>query len=112
MINLPVLLATEKLQTNKLNFPTYKVLMEEHSASKGLGGYLNGTITKPAVVTVPTGTAPPDPTPVYSTNPSREEWLYRDGVMRSMLVTNIVDPIGLGVKRDGTAKECWDSIVS
>jgi hypothetical protein len=63
MINLPVLLATEKLQTNKLNFPTYKVLMEEHSASKGLGGYLDGTITKPAVVTVPTGTPLPDPTP-------------------------------------------------
>jgi hypothetical protein len=63
-------------------------------------------------VTVPTGTPLPDPTPVYSTNPSREEFLYRDGVMRSMLVTNIVDHIGLGIKRNGTAKECWDSIVS
>lgn len=26
-------------------------------------------------------------------------------------MTNIVDPIGLGVKRDGTAKECWDSLI-
>ncbi|KAJ7923906.1 hypothetical protein B0H13DRAFT_1526177, partial [Mycena leptocephala] len=94
------------------NFPTYKVLMEEHSASKGVGGYLDGAITKPAVVTAPTGTPLPDPTPVCSTNPSREEFLYRDGVMRSMLVTNIFDPIGLGVKCNGTAKECWNSIVS
>ncbi|KAJ7227235.1 hypothetical protein GGX14DRAFT_418773, partial [Mycena pura] len=80
MINLPVLLSTEKLQTNKLNFPTYKVLMEEHSVSKGLRGYLNGTITKPAVVTTTTGTTPLDPAPIYSTSPSYEEWLYHDGV--------------------------------
>jgi hypothetical protein len=55
---------------------------------------------------------PADPTPVFSAAPSLEEFMYRDGVMRSMIVTNIVDPIGLGVKRDGTAKECWDSVVS
>jgi hypothetical protein len=32
--------------------------------------------------------------------------------MKSMIVTNIVDSIGLGVKQDGTAKECWDSVES
>ncbi|KAJ7199007.1 hypothetical protein GGX14DRAFT_373536, partial [Mycena pura] len=110
MITLPTLLATEKLQGNKSNYPTFKVLIEEHAASKGLSRYLDGTIVKPALITLPTGTLPPDPTPIFSTAPSREEFLYRDGVLRSLIITNINDPIGLGVKRDGTAKECWDSV--
>ncbi len=101
MINLPALLATEKLQANKSNYPTFKVLVEEHAASKGLSGYLSGSIPIPAIVTLPAGATlpplPPDPTPIFSTTPSREEWLYRDGVLRSLIVTNIVDPIRLGV---------------
>lgn len=94
------------------------MLIEEHAASKGLAGYLAGTTTKPVVVAIAAGATPAmtqlpaDPTPVFSAAPSLEEFMYRDGVMRSMIVTNIVDPIGLGVKRDGTAKECWDSVVS
>ncbi|KAF7353202.1 Gag-Pol polyprotein [Mycena sanguinolenta] len=112
MISLPVLLATEKLQVSKANFPTFQILIEQHAASKGLKGYLEGTTTLPALTTVPTGTPAPDSTPVFSTAPSREEFLYRDGVMKSMIVTNVVDPIGLGLKLDGTAKECWDSLVA
>ncbi|KAJ7917075.1 hypothetical protein B0H13DRAFT_1608616, partial [Mycena leptocephala] len=112
MITLPTLLATEKLQPNKSNYAIFKVLIEEHAASKGLSGYLDGTITKPAIITLITGTAPADPTPVFSTAPSHEEWGYRNGVMQSMIVTNIIDPIGLGVKRDGTVKECWDSVTN
>ncbi|KAJ6448077.1 hypothetical protein C8R45DRAFT_850540, partial [Mycena sanguinolenta] len=112
MISLPVLLATEKLQVSKANFPTFQILLEQHAASKGLKGYLEGTTTLPALTTVPTGTPAPDSTPVFSTAPSREEFMYRDGVMKSMIVTNVVDPIGLGLKLDGTAKECWDSLVA
>ncbi|KAJ7210492.1 hypothetical protein GGX14DRAFT_363332, partial [Mycena pura] len=110
MITLPVLLATEKLQSNKSNYPTFKVLIEEHAASKGLSGYLNGSITKPAVITAPAGTPAADATPIFSMAPSHDEFTYHDGVLRSLIVTNIVDLIGLGVKRDGTAKECWDSV--
>ncbi|KAJ7149991.1 hypothetical protein C8R46DRAFT_964040, partial [Mycena filopes] len=110
MINIPALLAAEKLQSNKTNYATFKVLIEEHAASKGVTGYLDGTITKPPLIT---GTSDiPAPTPIFSRNPSRDEWAYRDGATKSMVVTNIVDPIGLGLKRDGTAKECWDSVES
>ncbi|KAJ6482738.1 hypothetical protein C8R45DRAFT_830813, partial [Mycena sanguinolenta] len=112
MISLPVLLATEKLQASKANFPTFQILIEQHAASKGLKGYLDGTITLPALTTVPSGTAAPDSTPVFSTAPSREEYMYRDGIMKSMIVTNVVDPIGLGLRLDGTSKECWDSLIS
>ncbi|KAJ7194653.1 hypothetical protein GGX14DRAFT_377815, partial [Mycena pura] len=108
MITLPTLLAADKLQANKANFPTFKVLIEEHAASKGLSGYLYGTITKPSVVTSTIN--PVTPTPIYSTVPAPEEWDYRNGVMKSLIITSIVDPIGLGIKRDGTAKECWDSV--
>ncbi|KAJ7191040.1 hypothetical protein GGX14DRAFT_579269 [Mycena pura] len=62
---------------------------------------------KPALTTATTA---PDPTPVFSKYPSRDEYDYRSGVTRSLVITNIGDPIGLGVKRDGTAKECWDSV--
>ncbi|KAJ7135596.1 hypothetical protein C8R44DRAFT_609161, partial [Mycena epipterygia] len=110
MISIPSLLATEKLQPDKSNFPTFEVFIEEHGSGKGLRGYLDGSITKPPLVTLSPGDTPPASTPVYSTAPLREEWTYRDGVMKSIIVTNIVDPIGLGVNRDGTAKECWDSV--
>ncbi|KAJ7075598.1 hypothetical protein B0H15DRAFT_791681, partial [Mycena belliarum] len=111
MINIPALLATEKLQSNKANYAIFKVFIEEYAASKGVTGYLHGTITKPPLLI--TGTANiPAPTPIFSTNPSHDEWVYRDGATKSMVVTNIVDPIGLGIKRDGTAKECWESVES
>ncbi|KAJ7698283.1 hypothetical protein B0H17DRAFT_873497, partial [Mycena rosella] len=87
------------------NFPTFRILIEEHASGKGLLGYVKGMITEPSP---PSGTTTPVATAVYSTVPSLEEWTYRDGVAKSLIVTNILDPIGLGVKRDGTAKECWD----
>ncbi|KIK62701.1 hypothetical protein GYMLUDRAFT_242348 [Collybiopsis luxurians FD-317 M1] len=37
------------------------------------GGYINGTITNPTITTAPNH---PDPTPVYSIMPSREEWVF------------------------------------
>ncbi|KAF8192852.1 hypothetical protein K438DRAFT_1969969 [Mycena galopus ATCC 62051] len=91
MINILALLATEKLQPNKANFATFKVLIEEHAASKGVTGYLDGTITKPPLITGTTDI--PAPTPIFSTNPSRDEWTYRDGATKSMV-------------------ECWDSVES
>ncbi|KAJ6490263.1 hypothetical protein C8R47DRAFT_977548, partial [Mycena vitilis] len=113
MINLPSLLASEKLQANKANYATFEILIQEHAASKGLSGYLDGSIKAPPIITVPPGEASTEtPTPVFSTTPSRAEYNYRDGVLKSMMVTNIVDPIGLGLKRDGSAKECWDSITA
>ncbi len=39
------------------------------------------------------------------------EWVFRDQLAHSHIVLNVLDPIGLGVKTDGMAKECWDSII-
>jgi hypothetical protein len=61
----------------------------------------------PAPITVP---LPPDPTPIYSKNPSFDEWNYRDGLATSLLTLNVKDPVGVGLKSDGTAREPWLSL--
>ncbi len=50
--------------------------------------------------------------PIYSLNPSYDEWTFCDQLAHSHIVLNILDPIGLGVRTDGTAKECWESIIA
>jgi hypothetical protein len=82
--------------------------MTQLLGSKGLTGYVNGDIAKPAATTVTTST--PDPTPIYSSNPSYDEWIFRDQLARGHITLNCADVDGLGVKATGTAKEAWDSI--
>ncbi|KAF7318315.1 hypothetical protein HMN09_00340300 [Mycena chlorophos] len=100
--------------------------------ARGLRGYIEGTIVRPgpAIVVTPApvaGTAstvsttppapqsvpiPPDPTSIYSTTPSLDEWRHRDGMAKALIVLNVKDPVGLGLKTDGTAAEAWDSLVT
>ncbi len=80
--------------------------MTQLLGSKGLTGYVN--IAKP---TAPTGTtSTPDPTPIYSFNPSHNEWAFRDQLAWGHITLNCADVAGLGIKTTGTAKEAWDSI--
>lgn len=82
--------------------------------SKGLLGYIDGTIHKPTQSTIP------DPesdtpataisTPICSTAPTLEEWVFRDQLARGHVTLNCVDVASLGVVTTGTAKEAWDSI--
>ncbi|KAK0431593.1 hypothetical protein EV421DRAFT_1720396, partial [Armillaria borealis] len=76
-------------------------------------GYVDSTIPCPPIVSTMTGasTTIPDPTPMWSTTPSRDEWKYCDTHVRSHIILNVLDPIGLGVKTTGSAKETWDSIM-
>jgi len=71
-------------------------------------GTVAGTVA-PAAVTIP---LPPDPTPMYSRTPSFEEWHHRDGLATSLLTLNVKDPVGIGLKTDGTAREAWLSLES
>ena len=107
--------------------------MTQLLGAKGLLGYTDGTIPKPPLsqptpqtqptttgegaeksstspiptLTTVTTTAP---TPVYSTNPSYDEWIFRDQLARGHIALNVKDMSSLGVKTTGTAKEAWDSI--
>ena len=76
--------------------------------SKGLSGYIDGRIPLPPHLG--TGAPIPDPTPIYSTVPSRDEWHFRDQLARGHITLNCTDIASLGVKTTGTAREAWDSI--
>ena len=76
--------------------------------SKGLSGYIDGKVIKPPQPT--TGDPTPDPTPVYSTQPSYDEWTFRDQLARGHITLNCMDVAGLGVVTTKTAKDAWDSI--
>ena len=71
-------------------------------------GYVDGTITVPPKPT--TGDPTPDPTPIYSSNPSFDEWTFRDQLARGHITLNCTDVAGLGVVTTGSSKEAWDSI--
>jgi hypothetical protein len=53
---------------------------------------------------------PPEPTTVYSRTPSLDEWAYRDGIALSILILNTKDPVGVGLKTDGSAHDAWKSL--
>lgn len=102
---------------NGKNYASWKLQITELLKGKGLWGYVEGSTTHPTAPGTTTTTPatvplPPDPTPIYSSSPSYDEWVFRDQLAHSHIVLNVLDPIGLGVKTDGTAKECWDSIIA
>ncbi|KAJ7507793.1 hypothetical protein B0H11DRAFT_1704972, partial [Mycena galericulata] len=82
--------------------------------ARGLGGYYDGTILcppAPAPGATPQTTAlPPDATSIYSLTPSYDEWKHRDAIATALLVLNVKNPVGLGLKVDGTAQEAWKSL--
>ncbi|KAJ7181752.1 hypothetical protein C8R43DRAFT_840647, partial [Mycena crocata] len=82
--------------------------------ARGLGGYIDGTIPCPpapaAGDTPHTTVLPPEPTSLYSSTPSHEEWKHRDAMATALIVLNIKNPIGLGLKSDGTAAAAMQSL--
>jgi len=84
--------------------------------SKDLLGYINGKIplpVQPQTRTIETGTTAlqtPASTPIYSTTPSVDEWVFRDQLARGHITLNCTDVAALGVIMTGTAREAWDSI--
>ena len=82
--------------------------MTQLLGSKGLTGYVDGKIAKPSAPTLATPTS--DPTPIYSTTLSYNEWTFSDQLAWRHITLNCTDISGLGVKTTGTAKEAWDSI--
>jgi len=69
------------------NWILFKLYLISAVQSKGLSGYLNGSILPPAESTTPTAplpgpmvpSAPTTATPIYSMSPSLEEWTFREG---------------------------------
>ena len=82
--------------------------MTQLLGSKGLSGYVDGRIPLPPHLG--TGAPIPAPTPIYSTDPSRDKWHFHDQLARGHITLNCTDITSLGVKTTGTAMEAWDSI--
>ena len=84
--------------------------MTQLLGSKGLLGYIDGTILKPTRPTESTTETTAATTPIYSTTPTFDEWVFRDQLARGHVTLNCVDIASLGINATGTAKEAWESI--
>ena len=105
---------SEEQKFNGENLLQWKTNMIQLLASKGLSGYIDGRIKKPGPATIPLpDTAPstqPGGTPIYSSMPSMDEWIFRDQLTWGHITLNCTDVASLGVITTGTAKDAWDSI--
>ncbi|KAJ3791392.1 hypothetical protein GGU11DRAFT_833730 [Lentinula aff. detonsa] len=105
---------------NTLRFPSKMMLAGEDNwwqykrevtlaiESKGLAGYLDGSIPRPKGTTMP-ATAP---TTLYSRTPAPEEWYAHDRFAVNTITSNMVDPTGLGVDYAKPAAQIWSDLIS
>ncbi len=108
-----LMILSEEQKFNGENLLKWNITMTQLLRSKGLTGYIDGSITKPVLPPSSTPTSPdttPTTTPIYSTKPNHDEWVFRDQLARGHITLNCTDVAGLGIKTTGTSKEAWDSI--
>ena len=131
----------ESERFNGRNFQTFKIILETTITGKGLSGYLDGTIARPAdsftaqnaVISITTTPAPTSASTTGTTaqtsrtttttrsnepltqwnsmKPYLEEWIRRDAYVCSSILLNVVNPSGLGVVMSGSVADMWKSIV-
>jgi Reverse transcriptase (RNA-dependent DNA polymerase)/GAG-pre-integrase domain/gag-polypeptide of LTR copia-type len=112
---------SEEQKFNGENLLQWKTNIIQLLGSKGLLGYIDGKIVKPTQTeppkettegtTAPTVATTPVPTPIYSSSPTLDEWIFRDQLARGHITLNCVDVASLGVNTSGTAKDAWNSIL-
>src|SRR5271168_4518931 len=109
----------EEQKFNGGNLLQWNTNINQLLGSKGLLGYIDGSVQKPGSETVPLpSTTPegtvistqPQATPIYSSTPTLDEWIFRDRLARGHPTLNCTDVTSLGVVTEGTAKEAWDSV--
>ncbi|KAJ7867736.1 hypothetical protein B0H14DRAFT_3441654 [Mycena olivaceomarginata] len=103
---------------DEMGWAAWKTKISAHIKAHGLGGYINGTIPNPrpdaenlAANVADLIALPPESRVVYLRTPSSDEWDYCDGITTSILVLNVKDPIGVGLKTNGSAYDAWKSLV-
>jgi hypothetical protein len=119
MSGIPSLTILSKEQKfNGDNLLQWKTNITQLLALKGLLGYINGTIHKPGPESIPIPSTPTTTiqtqaatsTPIYSSTPTLDEWVFCDQLARGHITLNCTDIASLGVVATGTAQEAWDSI--
>jgi hypothetical protein len=97
------------------NWAEWKELIMSAAKSRGVMGYLEGIIPRPATpssMTDPSNIPLPAEPTVYwgSKKPSQDEWEQRNAYAQGLIALNVKNPVGHGVKLDGTAAESWKSL--
>ncbi|KAJ3863325.1 hypothetical protein EV359DRAFT_82495 [Lentinula novae-zelandiae] len=112
LVNIPRL-PDEKQLAGEENWRPFKREILFAVQLRGLTGYMDGTIPKPTPRTqdYPGPIYPTMATPPYSPTPHPEEWELRDRLVGGAIVSNIVDPIGLGVDEMKRASEIWQNLI-
>jgi hypothetical protein len=107
---------SEEYKFNGDNLLQWNTHITQLLGAKGLLGYIDGKIPKPVPSSTRTTSVTTDTTattvvtPIYSTNPTLDEWTFRDQLARGHVTLNCTDVASLGVIATGTAKEAYDSI--
>ncbi|KAF9460492.1 hypothetical protein BDZ94DRAFT_1115587, partial [Collybia nuda] len=86
------------------NFTGFKTRLLITVKARGARRYLEG-----ATYTI-NSTTDAAPTPWSLPTPSPNEWEICDAWALGLIIFNVKNPIGLGVKIDGTAAEAWTSL--
>ncbi|KAG6867200.1 hypothetical protein C0993_005814 [Termitomyces sp. T159_Od127] len=103
----------EDQQFDGTNFVHFKNRVLIAAQAHGAKGYLEGTISKPGArnPAAPIKSETSETSSWFSENPSADDWDLRDAWTLGLIVYNCKNPVGLGVKMDGTAAEAWKSLI-
>lgn len=110
-LNIPRL-PEEKQLAGEENWRPYKWEILFAVQSRGLTGYIEGTIPKPNSYLQPIYPAvQATTTPWSSPTPFPEEWDARDRLVAGTIISNITDPVRLGIDETKWASEIWTALV-
>ena len=99
---LSLTILSKEQKFNGENLLQWNTNMTQLLALKGLSGYIDGRIQKPGTESVPLPATPgnisqPTGTPIYSSNPTPDEWIFCDQLTRGHITLNCTDVASLGV---------------
>jgi hypothetical protein len=97
------------------NWAEWKETIMSAAKSRGVMGYLEGTIQRPATPPISSDPTliplPTTPTVFWGSKiPTQDEWEQRNAYAQGLIALNVKNPIGHGIKLDGTAAESWKSL--
>ena len=99
----------EDVHFDGTNYLTFKNRVLIAARVCGACGYLDGSITKPEP-NIKIADPETKPTEWSSKNPSLEEWEERDAWTLGLIVYNTKNPVGMGIRMDGTAADAWTAL--
>src|SRR5271168_273664 len=87
-------LLSDEQKFNGDNLLQWNTNITQLLGSKGLLGYINGEITKPSPESIPISSeataTQPTTTPIYLSNPTLDEWKFRDQLARGHITLTAV----------------------